>query len=249
MGTATKGLALTVVAGTTAAAGVYTIVGPGVSNAETVTIGTRVFEFDTAVPPGSVVAGNVRVDVSGGAGEAAAATALIAAINADSGCLATAVTGGAGVVNVTAKEIGTGGNAIAKSTTAAAGDWDGVGAFLTGGTDTAIALQRGGSFNFNGDAIDVTTKDDPTFKSFLMGHVEGEITCDGLLDITDATQSILFDAMETERPLTVIFRLDAATNYFTAKCWVTSFKANGAHDGPQDYSATLKCTGIVARTP
>ena len=60
MGTATKGLALTVVAGTTAAAGVYTIVAPGVSNAETVTIGTRVFEFDTAVPPGRVSSSSRR---------------------------------------------------------------------------------------------------------------------------------------------------------------------------------------------
>lgn len=250
MGTATKGRLIQILAGTTPASGVFTIVAPGVSNAETVTIGTRVYEFDTAVPPGSVVAGNVRVDVSGGAGEAAAATALIAAINGDTGAVVTAATGGAGVVNVTAKEEGTNGNLIAKSTTAVSGDWDGVGAFLTSGADTLIALQRGGTINFTTDMIDATTKDDDLWKQYLPGHTEGEITCDGLLDITDTAQRQLADAEAAQTPLTTIFGLDGAapTDFFKGTCYVSAFSANGAHDGIQDFSATLKVTGVAALT-
>jgi TP901-1 family phage major tail protein len=238
-----------ILVGTTAASGVFTLTGDA-GNAETVTIGTRVYEFDTAAPPGSVVAGNVRVDVSGGAGLAAAATALIAAINGDSGAVVTAVTGGAGVVNVTAKEKGTNGNLIAKAETCADGDWDGVGAFLTSGADTVIALQRGGDINFTTDTIDVTTKDDEFWKQFLAGHTEGEITCDGLLDITDTAQATLRSAQAAGTPLTVVFGLDGATptDYFKGVCYVTAFKPEGAHDGAQQLSATLKVTGVVALT-
>jgi predicted secreted protein len=245
-------LVLKLSVGTTAASGVFTLtnnVGPSVANGETCTIGTRVYEFDTAAAPGSVVAGNVRVDVSVSALLEDAALALIAAINADTGAVVTAATGGAGVVNVTAIEKGTNGNLIAKSKVCDNGDWDGVGAFLTAGADSVIALQRGGTITFNTDTIDVTTKDDAEWKQFLAGHSEGEITCDGLLDITDTAQAELQASQAAGTPLTAVFRLDAATTYFTAKAFVTALKLDGAHDGAQGISTTLKVTGITTLTP
>lgn len=53
-----------------------------VSDAETVTINSRVYEFKTS---GAAGAGHVKVDVSGGVTADAAITALVAAINADAG--------------------------------------------------------------------------------------------------------------------------------------------------------------------
>lgn len=63
-----------------------------VLDTETITIGTSVFEFDTN---SSITAGNIKIDVSGGATASAAITAAVTAINgAAIGVTATAVTGG-----------------------------------------------------------------------------------------------------------------------------------------------------------
>jgi len=55
----------------------------GTLDTELVTLGSRVYEFDTAAAPGAVTAGNVRVDVSGGATATQSAVALLAAVNGD----------------------------------------------------------------------------------------------------------------------------------------------------------------------
>jgi predicted secreted protein len=249
MGTATKGLVLKLSVGTTAAQMSFSTAGGDASDGETVTIGTRVYEYDTAAAPGAVTAGRVRVDISGGAGFEAAALALTAAINGDTGAEVYAVDGVAGVLLVSAKEKGTNGNSIALAETMANGAWNGGAVFLAGGADSVIALQRGGTITFNTDTIDVTTKDDAAWKQFLAGHSEGEITCDGLLDITDTAQAELQASQAAGTPLTAVFRLDAATTYFTAKAFVTALKLDGAHDGAQGISATLKVTGITTLTP
>lgn len=54
-----------------------------VADAQTVTIGGVVYEFDTAVDPGAITVGNLRVNVVAAQTAAAAATALAAAINAN----------------------------------------------------------------------------------------------------------------------------------------------------------------------
>jgi hypothetical protein len=60
------------------------ITGAGTADGDRVTIGARVYEFDTAADPGAIGAGaDVRVNVSGGAGAAASIIALAAAINGD----------------------------------------------------------------------------------------------------------------------------------------------------------------------
>lgn len=66
--------------------GVGYIYATGVAiNAETVSIHGRNYEFDTAAAPGSVVAGNIRVDVNADQTADYACDALVAAINADTG--------------------------------------------------------------------------------------------------------------------------------------------------------------------
>ena len=67
-----------------AAVGYYYTTGV-VADTNIVTIGTRVYEFDTAAAPGAITAGRVRVDVNNPADVTAdaAITALVTAINGD----------------------------------------------------------------------------------------------------------------------------------------------------------------------
>jgi hypothetical protein len=54
-----------------------------VADAETITIGSEVYEIDTAAAPGAITAGNIRVDCNAGVTPAIASAAIVAAINAN----------------------------------------------------------------------------------------------------------------------------------------------------------------------
>lgn len=54
-----------------------------VADAETITIGSEVYEIDTAAAPGAVTAGNIRVDCNAGVTPTVASAAIVAAINAN----------------------------------------------------------------------------------------------------------------------------------------------------------------------
>src|SRR3954452_19806354 len=54
-----------------------------VADGETITIGTEIYEIDTAAAPGAVTAGNIRVDCNAGVTPAVASAAIVAAINAN----------------------------------------------------------------------------------------------------------------------------------------------------------------------
>lgn len=137
-----------------AASGTLTFTG-ATSDEETVTIGTRVYEFDT---DSSITAGRVAVDISGGATAPASVTALVAAINADSSAVVYAFDGTGDTVVVFAKTPGTAGNSLAKATNAANAAWDagGGGTTLAGGTaDTYV------DFRSNGGPIILTANEIP----------------------------------------------------------------------------------------
>lgn len=121
-------------------------VGGGI-DAEYVTIGTRLYEYDTDAAPGAITAGRVRVDISAAADAAACSAALTLAINGDPDAVVTAVDAGGGVVVVTAiTEIAATGNAIVATDNTTNGSWAG-GGTLAGGVD-AIALSPGGTGAF-----------------------------------------------------------------------------------------------------
>ncbi len=109
-----------------------------VADGDTVTVGGRVYEFDTN---SSFVAGHVAVDVSGGVSAAQACAALAAAITGDAAAVVTATDGG-DYVGLTSKLQGSGGNDITL-----AADLDGgasgeaSGAYLTGGLDPKYKRQ------------------------------------------------------------------------------------------------------------
>jgi len=54
-----------------------------VADAETITLGSEVYEIDTAADPGAITAGRFRVNCSGGVTPTIAAPAIVAAINAN----------------------------------------------------------------------------------------------------------------------------------------------------------------------
>src|SRR5947207_7426660 len=54
-----------------------------VADAETITIGSEVYEIDTAAAPGAITAGNIRVDCNAGVTPAVASAAIVAAVNAN----------------------------------------------------------------------------------------------------------------------------------------------------------------------
>ena len=120
----------------TAATGIVTFNGE-VSDGDIVTIGTRVYEFDTTVNPGSIIAGRVRVDVSSDATAPAAVTALVAAITNDTSAVVTATDGDLDTVNLIAVDTysGTAGNAIVFTKTGTNIAVTGAGT-LTNGADT-----------------------------------------------------------------------------------------------------------------
>src|ERR1043165_4822546 len=62
-----------------------------VADAETITIGSEVYEIDTAAAPGAITAGNIRVDCNAGVTPTIASAAIVAAINANTRLGLTAV--------------------------------------------------------------------------------------------------------------------------------------------------------------
>lgn len=139
-----------------------------VADAQTVTIGTRVYEFDTALAAatatltisgttsdtetvtlgsrvyefdtgGAVTAGRVLVDISGGNSAAQSVTALVAAIEADASAVFGAADGAGDTVVVTADTKGTAGN-VATTETCANAAWGGL--LATGGADAAVTAGR-----------------------------------------------------------------------------------------------------------
>jgi hypothetical protein len=117
-----------------AATGVLTFSGV-VADGQTVTIGTDVYEFDTDA---SVTAGNILVDVSGGATAADAVTALVAAVTASGDGTYSAADGAGDTVDVTYGTTGTTGNSVATTETCTNGAWGAV--TLTGGVDASPSI-------------------------------------------------------------------------------------------------------------
>jgi TP901-1 family phage major tail protein len=114
---------------------------------------------------------------------------------------------------------------------------------------TQITLQRNCSVRINGEPIDVTTKDDAIWKAYLMGHLEGEISMDGLLDVNGATHEALFTAISTQAALTLKFGHDATpTRYLTGSFFCTSVEHRAAHDGAAELSASFKLNGALTYT-
>lgn len=132
-----------------AAAGTLTFSGV-VADAQTVTIGSEVYEFKTS---GDAAEGNIKVDVAGGVTAPAAVTALVAAITGHTASVVTAVDGAGDTVVVTAKVKGVSGNAIATTETCTNGSWGA--AHLASGVDGTVGVK--GAILVDADKIYIAT--------------------------------------------------------------------------------------------
>lgn len=119
-----------------------------VSDGETVTIGSDVYEFDD---DDDVEEGNIQVDISGGATSDDAVLALASAI--DGGTEPVTAEGEGGRVTVSANSEGSNGNSIAVSTDCANAEWANGATTLTGGLDAVLANQGEFFFDINELAI------------------------------------------------------------------------------------------------
>ena len=88
------------------AIGYVLITGGGTADGDQVGVAGRLYEFDT----NAAIAGQVAVDVSGGANAAQSITALVAAINGDAQRVVDALDGGGNVCVLVHRTPGTGGN-------------------------------------------------------------------------------------------------------------------------------------------
>jgi len=134
----------TLTATATRAYGTLTFTGT-TSDGETVTLGTRVYEFDTN---GAVTAGRVAVDISAGNSAAQSITALVAAITADASAVVTAEDGAGDTMVATAITTdATTGNAIASTKTVSNASW--ADTSLNGGIDALAIASSSGLFAIN----------------------------------------------------------------------------------------------------
>lgn len=101
------------------ATGTLTISGVGVDG-ETITIGTDIYELDT---DDSYTAGNIQVDISGGATASDVVTALVAAITASGDGTYSGADGAGDTVDITFGTYGTTGNSTATTETMTNGAW------------------------------------------------------------------------------------------------------------------------------
>lgn len=128
--------------------------GGNMLDGDTLSIGGRTYEFDTAVAPGAIV-GNVRVDISGGATLAQSITALVAAVNGDASRTVDALDIGGDVVAFVHRTPGTAGNIAIAETVDVGNQMVVSGANFTGGqAEGRLSLQ---ACRYTITAADVTT--------------------------------------------------------------------------------------------
>lgn len=130
-----------------------------VADGELVVIGPHIYEFDT---DDVVAEGNIKVDVSGGATNTAAVTALLSAIGANTESVVTGASANSGKsAKVTAKVKGVVGNAIIVDTDCENGEWGGE--TLKDGVDGTVGVK--GSMLLVGNDLYVSVDESTTTTS------------------------------------------------------------------------------------
>lgn len=116
-----------------------------------------------------------------------------------------------------------------------------------GGTGATIAGLRSTSFNVNGEAVDVTTKDSPNnLRELLAGAGVSSLSVSGAGVMQSGTQDTYFINAVKDR-LLATYSLVFGTGYVISGAFqVTSFEAAGEHNGEQTYTASLESSGTWA---
>ena len=125
----------------------------------------------------------------------------------------------------------------------------------TGAGYTTIAGQRDGTLNLNTAEIDVTCKDNPTWKQFIAGVRDWSIDFDGMLMIDSATGHIdstvkaIQDAYMAQAAIAIQMTLPGpGAYYYQGSVIIGSLKIQGPVADVLKLTGTLKGTGTLTYT-
>lgn len=119
---------------------------------------------------------------------------------------------------------------------------------------TLIAAAQSCSLSLSGDTIEITTNDSSGWAEFLAGKRSGTMSCDGLIDMLDASNKDVTDlwgAFEGRTELTLKFgKANEATGEISvgASGFLTSLELSGSTEDTATYSASFQLTGVIADT-
>jgi predicted secreted protein len=119
---------------------------------------------------------------------------------------------------------------------------------------TLIAAAQSCSVSLSGDTIEITTNDSAGWAEFLAGKRSGTMSCDGLIDMLDASNKDVTDlwgAFEARTALTLKFgKANETTGEISigATGFLTSLELSGSTEDTATYSASFQLSGVIADT-
>ena len=106
-------------------------------------------------------------------------------------------------------------------------------------------------FEVNADVIDVTNKDSNQWAENIAGNRNWSMNSDGFLDLaaTGFGVEAMFDAIDTNAEVTVVFKADDDLLGWTGTARITSLSMPSPHDGAVTYSVAVTGTGPLTKIP
>lgn len=118
-----------------------------------------------------------------------------------------------------------------------------------GGGATPIVAQRSASMTIDGEAVDVTSRDDAGWRKLIAGAgvAKVSIKAEGIVDSAALQTTLMTRAMTmTVNPYTMTF---ANGDTLTGDFQLTQYEAKGEYNGTQTYAMTWESAGALTLTP
>lgn len=123
----------------------------------------------------------------------------------------------------------------------------------SGGTKKLIANLRSNGINFEGETIDISTKESNNWRQYMGGYRSFSIEANGLVDFdaggskTDA--SALLAHFMNNTTLTVVSESDSGGPSFEGDTIISNFDITADHENAIEFTLTLQGTGAITITP
>lgn len=116
--------------------------------------------------------------------------------------------------------------------------------------DVIIGHTTSCTLTISHDIADATTKDSQGWSEGISGLRSGEISFDGLIDYSDATNVIdLFDMIANRTRITCkIGTAATGDTVLTAEGWLTSLEQTGEMEASATYSGSIQLTGAISKS-
>lgn len=111
---------------------------------------------------------------------------------------------------------------------------------------TAIAGQRGGSFNGSGDTMDSTSKDGSGWEENIVGLRSWSIDFDGLHSETDVGLQKVFDEWIAGNQVHVRMKFPSGTTY-EGDATITDISIDAPHDDVATATGSLEGSGAITK--